>query len=73
MILSPRTVHFTGIEHPTVVVALAPEGVSRRRSLFAQLTAESLVLHVDVVVVSVLDFIDRKDLGVRSLAREADG
>ena len=34
LILSPEEIDFTGIENPTVMVALDQEGVDRRRDLF---------------------------------------
>jgi 2-oxoglutarate ferredoxin oxidoreductase subunit beta len=46
LILSPRKIDFTGIERPNVVVALAPEGIERRRKMFDQLDKNALVLQV---------------------------
>jgi len=37
MILSPQAIDFTGISRPTVVVALGPEGVGRRKTILASL------------------------------------
>jgi pyruvate/2-oxoacid:ferredoxin oxidoreductase beta subunit/Pyruvate/2-oxoacid:ferredoxin oxidoreductase gamma subunit len=37
MILSPQEIDYTGIVCPSVVIALAPEGVARRKKIFASL------------------------------------
>jgi pyruvate/2-oxoacid:ferredoxin oxidoreductase beta subunit/Pyruvate/2-oxoacid:ferredoxin oxidoreductase gamma subunit len=37
MILSPQAIDYTGIQRPSVVVALGPEGVARRKKIFAGL------------------------------------
>ena len=42
--LSPEPVHYTGIENPDLVLALADEGVERRRNDLERLTADSLVI-----------------------------
>lgn len=44
IILSPEPIGFTGIERPTVVIALAKEGVGRKKAMFAALDADALVL-----------------------------
>ena len=44
MVLSPEPVDYTGIEHPMVVVALADEGVGRRKALIGKLGPETLIL-----------------------------
>ena len=44
MVLSPHPVDFTGIDKPGVVIALADEGVGRRRKMLQQLDADTLVL-----------------------------
>ncbi len=44
LILSPEKIDYTGITIPTAVIALAPEGVARRKDLFPRLTPESLVI-----------------------------
>jgi pyruvate/2-oxoacid:ferredoxin oxidoreductase beta subunit/Pyruvate/2-oxoacid:ferredoxin oxidoreductase gamma subunit len=44
IILSGVEIDYTGIENPSVVVALAPEGVSRRKKMFAGLSKESVVI-----------------------------
>jgi Pyruvate/2-oxoacid:ferredoxin oxidoreductase gamma subunit len=44
LILSRVVIGYTGIEAPSVVIALAPEGVNRRRAVFARLREETLVI-----------------------------
>ncbi|MFH1984454.1 MAG: thiamine pyrophosphate-dependent enzyme [Pseudomonadota bacterium] len=44
MILSTSEIGYTGIQRPTAVVALAQEGVDRRKGLFAKLSTEAMVL-----------------------------
>lgn len=49
LILSPEKIDYTGITIPTAVIALAPEGVARRKDLFPRLTPESLVIQASGV------------------------
>jgi pyruvate/2-oxoacid:ferredoxin oxidoreductase beta subunit/Pyruvate/2-oxoacid:ferredoxin oxidoreductase gamma subunit len=44
MILSPQAIDYTGIGRPAVVVAVGPEGVARRRQMFAGLDENCLIL-----------------------------
>jgi 2-oxoglutarate/2-oxoacid ferredoxin oxidoreductase subunit beta len=44
IILSDTEIEYTGIEKPSVVIALAPEGVNRRKKLLADLSPEALVI-----------------------------
>jgi 2-oxoglutarate ferredoxin oxidoreductase subunit beta len=44
MILSPQTIDYTGIARPTVVVAIGPEGVARRKKMFAGLDETCAVI-----------------------------
>jgi pyruvate/2-oxoacid:ferredoxin oxidoreductase beta subunit/Pyruvate/2-oxoacid:ferredoxin oxidoreductase gamma subunit len=44
MILSPQSIDFTGIGRPTAVVAIGPEGVARRKKMFAGLDATCTVI-----------------------------
>jgi len=44
LILAPDDIEFTGIERPNVVIAIGPEGIARRKDLFAELGPESLVI-----------------------------
>jgi Pyruvate/2-oxoacid:ferredoxin oxidoreductase gamma subunit len=47
LILSPEEIDYTGIASPTVVVALAAEGVNRRKALFGQLDKDALMLRAE--------------------------
>jgi pyruvate/2-oxoacid:ferredoxin oxidoreductase beta subunit/Pyruvate/2-oxoacid:ferredoxin oxidoreductase gamma subunit len=44
IILSGVEIDYTGIENPSVMVALAPEGVSQRKKMFAGLSKESIII-----------------------------
>ncbi|MCB2148259.1 MAG: 2-oxoacid:acceptor oxidoreductase family protein [Deltaproteobacteria bacterium] len=44
MVLSPQPVDYTGIERPQVVVALADEGVGRRKKMLARLDSDTLII-----------------------------
>jgi 2-oxoglutarate/2-oxoacid ferredoxin oxidoreductase subunit beta len=44
VILADTSIDYTGIEDPSVVIALAPEGVNRRRKMFAALSPQALVI-----------------------------
>jgi pyruvate/2-oxoacid:ferredoxin oxidoreductase beta subunit/Pyruvate/2-oxoacid:ferredoxin oxidoreductase gamma subunit len=44
LILSSEPIDYTGIERPSVVVALGPEGVARRRKMFGELGNDTVVL-----------------------------
>ena len=44
IILSHADIDYTGIENPSVILALAPEGVNRRRTLFAHLSPDTLII-----------------------------
>ncbi len=44
IILSDIEIEYTGIENPSAVIALAPEGVSRRKKMLASLSSESVVI-----------------------------
>ncbi len=44
LILSPEPILYTGVERPGVIVALAPEGVARKRELFAKMSPEGRVI-----------------------------
>ena len=49
LILSPAEIDFTGIDNPTVVVALDQEGVDRRRNLFEHLENDTLIIQLSGV------------------------
>ena len=44
IILSDTGIEYTGIENPSVVIALAPEGVNRRKKMLAGLSPEAWVI-----------------------------
>jgi hypothetical protein len=44
IILSETEIEYTGIENPSVIIALAPEGVNRRKKMLANLSPEALVI-----------------------------
>ncbi len=44
ILLSPEKIGYTGIESPTVVLALSDEGVARRQKIFATLSPDTYVL-----------------------------
>ena len=46
IILSPREIGFTGIQRPSVILALAQEGVVRRRDLFGVVDEETMIFAV---------------------------
>ena len=49
VILSPEQIGYTGIDRPHVVVAMAEEGVQRRKALFRDLDENTLILQVQGV------------------------
>jgi len=49
LILSPKKIDFTGIKQPSVIVALAQEGVDRRMDLFGNLDDDTMVLQINGV------------------------
>ena len=69
MILSPQAIGYTGITRPSVVVALGPEGVARRRKMFAGLDANCTVLQAAGVEVpdsrARLHRVDMKGQGIK--------
>jgi Pyruvate/2-oxoacid:ferredoxin oxidoreductase gamma subunit len=44
MVLSPQPVDYTGIDRPNVVVALADEGVGRRKKMLSRLGSDTLII-----------------------------
>ena len=44
LILSPDEIEFTGIAKPGVVIAIGPEGVSRRQAMLANLGPETVII-----------------------------
>jgi Pyruvate/2-oxoacid:ferredoxin oxidoreductase gamma subunit len=70
LVLSTDEIGYTGIENPSVVLAIAQEGVDRRKSLFPKLGPDSLVLAVKGVSVpecrAQVREIDPKQIGLKS-------
>jgi hypothetical protein len=70
LILSPEDILFSGIETPTVMIALAEEGVARRKNLISSLAEDSLVLRVKGVEIppthAEVHTVDLKAQGLRS-------
>ncbi|MEF8822818.1 MAG: thiamine pyrophosphate-dependent enzyme [Desulfohalobiaceae bacterium] len=68
-ILSPETIAYTGITRPSVVVALAEDGVKRRKKLFGKLSQETLVLKVPGLEIpqteATVKEIDFKAMGIK--------
>lgn len=44
IIVSDTEIEYTGIENPSIVIALAPEGVNRRKKMLTDLSPETLVI-----------------------------
>jgi Pyruvate/2-oxoacid:ferredoxin oxidoreductase gamma subunit len=69
LILSPQEIDFTGIEHPSIVVALSQEGIDRRKDLFGNLDNTTTIIKVnDVKIPSTsarIHDLDLKALGVK--------
>ncbi|MFZ0725820.1 MAG: thiamine pyrophosphate-dependent enzyme [Desulfobacterales bacterium] len=70
LILSEETIEFAGIGRPDIILALSQEGVDRRGSLFAALTAETLVLQASDVTLpptgATVHLIDFKSMGINT-------
>jgi Pyruvate/2-oxoacid:ferredoxin oxidoreductase gamma subunit len=70
LILSRAAIGYTGIEDPAVVIALAQEGVERRRGLFSQLRENALVIKSSAVSLPPCDAevraVDFKALKIKS-------
>jgi len=68
-ILSPEPIAYTGITRPSVLLALAEDGVKRRKKLFGTLTAETLVLKVPEVEIpqteATMKEIDLRAMGIK--------
>ncbi len=71
LILSPETIDYTAIERPTVVLALAEEGVERRKTLFADLDPATLIIRAEGVDLpptgAEVTTIDFKGRGIKSV------
>jgi Pyruvate/2-oxoacid:ferredoxin oxidoreductase gamma subunit len=73
LILSPEEIDYTGIEMPSVVIALDQEGVDRRRSLFKHLEKDALVIQISGVTIPAskarIHVVDLKDQGIKGTDR----
>jgi pyruvate/2-oxoacid:ferredoxin oxidoreductase beta subunit/Pyruvate/2-oxoacid:ferredoxin oxidoreductase gamma subunit len=69
LILSPQEIDYTGIDTPSVVVALDQEGVDRRRGLFKLLAKDALVIQISGVTLPAsrahIHQVDFKKLGIK--------
>ena len=69
LILSPEEIDYTGIDMPSVVVALDQEGVDRRHNLFKQLTRDALIVQISGVTIPAgkarIHLVDLKDQGIK--------
>jgi pyruvate/2-oxoacid:ferredoxin oxidoreductase beta subunit/Pyruvate/2-oxoacid:ferredoxin oxidoreductase gamma subunit len=70
LILSPEEIDFSGIDKPTVVVALDQEGVDRRRDLFERLAQDTLIIQISGVSLPAskarIHRVDFKAQGIKS-------
>ncbi|RPJ18415.1 MAG: 2-oxoglutarate synthase, partial [Desulfobacteraceae bacterium] len=70
IVLSPDDIGYSGIEKPTLIVALAQEGVDRRRYLFSGLDENTLVIRavgVDMPESRATVFdVDLKNQGIKN-------
>jgi len=70
LILSPEDILFTGIENPGIMVALADEGVVRRKNLVSSLGKDALVLRMKGVEIPAtgaeVHTVDFKAQGIKS-------
>ena len=71
LILSPEEIDFTGIDSPTVMVALNQVGVDRRRNLFEHLTKDALIIQTNGVSLPAsrarIHQVDFKNQGIRGM------
>ena len=44
IIMADEKIEYTGIENPSAVIALAPEGVNRRKKMLAELSPETVII-----------------------------
>jgi len=69
LILSPEEIDYTGIDMPSVVVALDQEGVDRRRGLFKHLAKDALIIQISGVTLPAskarIHQVDLKHLGIK--------
>lgn len=70
MILAPGEIGYPAIDLPSVILALAPEGVARRRDIFERVQSETLVIHASGVAIpdtrATVKAVDFAALGLKS-------
>jgi pyruvate/2-oxoacid:ferredoxin oxidoreductase beta subunit len=69
LILSPTQIDYTGLEQPSVIIALGQEGVDRKKTIFDHLSSAVLVIQVAGVEIPTCSArvhrVDLKSLGVK--------
>ncbi len=69
VILSKKAIGYTGIQQPSVVIALAAEGVTRRKKMLANLTEDALVIRAEGIAIpscrATVVTVDFKAAGIR--------
>ena len=69
LILSPAPIDYTGSSDPAVIMALAQEGVNKRRGVFAKVGKETLLLQAVGVEIPETEArvvqVDFKDKGIK--------
>lgn len=69
LILSPARIDYTGLEHPSVIIALGQEGVDRKKNIFDHLSREVLVVQTAGVEIPAssarVHKVDLKSLGIK--------
>lgn len=69
VVMSPGKIAFTGIENPTVLIALSPDGVARKKRLLEQVSGTPLIIKSAGISLSVPGHtlsVDFKRFGVKS-------
>jgi hypothetical protein len=70
LILSPQEIDFTGIEHPSIVVALSQEGIDRRKDLFGHLDNTTTIIKViDVQIPTTSAQVHELDLKAQGIKK----
>jgi 2-oxoglutarate/2-oxoacid ferredoxin oxidoreductase subunit beta len=70
LILSPGEIDYPAIDRPSVILALAPEGVSRRKEVFGRIDEKTLVIQASEVNIpdtkAEIRVVDFKGMGLKS-------
>ena len=73
LILSPEEIDYTGIDIPSVVVALDQEGIDRRRDLFGHLAKDTLVIQISGTTIPAnkarIHLVDLKGQSIKGMDR----